>query len=66
MTMKIKIFPKLLALLAALASPITTHAWERGKVERFATLPPGEAHPEGITVDRAGNVYVVTVAAEKP
>jgi len=66
MTMKIKIFPKLLALLAALASPITTHAWERGKVERFATLPPGEAHPEGITVDRDGNVYVVTVAAEKP
>src|SRR4029077_18255897 len=29
-------------------------------------LPAGEAHPEGITVDRDGNVYVVTVAAEKP
>jgi len=67
MTMKrAKKFPTLLALLTALASPITTHAWERGKVERFATLPPGEAHPEGITVDRDGNVYVVTVAAEKP
>jgi sugar lactone lactonase YvrE len=41
-------------------------AWDRGKVERFATLPPGEAHPEGITVDREGNVYVVTVAVNKP
>jgi len=25
--------------------------------ERFATLPVGEAHPDGITVDRDGNVY---------
>jgi DNA-binding beta-propeller fold protein YncE len=53
-------------LLAMLAMPTTMQAWERGKVERFATLPAGEAHPEGITVDRDGNVYVVTVAAEKP
>ena len=52
--------------LVLLATPIATKAWERGKVERFATLPPGEAHPEGIAVDREGNVYVVTVAANKP
>jgi len=49
-----------------LATPIAVHAWERGKVERFATLPAGEAHPEGICVDREGNVYVVTVGANKP
>jgi DNA-binding beta-propeller fold protein YncE len=55
-----------LTLLALLATPIGVRAWERGKVERFATLPPGEAHPEGIAVDREGNVYVVTVAANKP
>src|ERR1700736_2195420 len=55
-----------LTLLALLATPIAVQAWERGKVERFATLPPGEAHPEGICVDREGNVYVVTVAANKP
>ena len=55
-----------LTLLATLAMPITAPAFERGTVERFATLPPGEAHPEGITVDREGNVYVVTVAASKP
>jgi sugar lactone lactonase YvrE len=48
-----------------LATPIAVPAWERGNVERFATLPPGEAHPEGICVDREGNVYVVTVGANK-
>jgi sugar lactone lactonase YvrE len=53
-------------ILVLLATPITAQAWERGKVERFATLPPGEAHPEGIAVDREGNVYVVTVAVNKP
>jgi hypothetical protein len=49
-----------------LATTITSQAWDRGKVERFATLPPGEAHPEGIAVDREGNVYAVTLAVNKP
>jgi acyl-CoA dehydrogenase len=44
----------MLILLASLAAPLAANAWERGKVETFATLPPGEAHPEGITVDREG------------
>ncbi len=56
----------MLALWAALAAPIALQAFERGKVERFATLPPGEAHPEGICLGPEGNVYVVTVAANKP
>lgn len=56
----------ILILLVLLATPLAARAWERGKVETFATLPAGEAHPEGITVDREGNVYVVTVAVEKP
>ena len=65
--MKTMIAKTFLALvLAIMALPITIQAWERGKVERFATLPPGEAHPEGICVDREGNVYVVTVAVNKP
>jgi len=55
-----------LALLVLLATPVAAPAFERGKVERFATLPAGEAHPEGICVDREGNVYVATVAANKP
>ena len=53
-------------VLALLATPFATQAWERGKVETFATLPPGEAHPEGIAMDREGNVYVATVAVNKP
>ena len=36
---------RLLTLLAALATPMAAQAFERGKVERFATLPAGEAHP---------------------
>jgi sugar lactone lactonase YvrE len=37
-------------------------AWDRGKVERFATLPAGAPNPEGITVDRHGDVYVTGFA----
>ena len=55
----------LLTLLVLLGTTITAQAWDRGKVERFATLPPGQAHPEGIDVDRDGNVYVGTVDASK-
>src|SRR4030095_1467764 len=58
--MKTMIAKTLLALV--LAMPTTMPAWDRGKVERCATLPAGEAHPEGICLDREGNVYVVTVA----
>jgi streptogramin lyase len=64
--MKINRAKTILTWLVLLATPLAAQAWERGKVERFATLPPGEAHPEGICVDPEGNVYVVTVAANKP
>ena len=37
----------LMLLPVFLATPLATKAWERGKVETFATLPPGEAHPGG-------------------
>jgi len=64
--MKMNLIKTMLMLLVLLATPFATKAWERGKVETFATLPAGEAHPEGIAVDRAGNVYVATVAVNKP
>jgi sugar lactone lactonase YvrE len=64
--MKINRAKTILTWLVLLAAPLAAQAWERGKVERFATLPPGEAHPEGICIDPEGNVYVVTVAANKP
>jgi len=48
----------LAALLAVSLSSSSAWAWNRGHPTRFATLPKGSAHPEGITVDAAGNVYV--------
>jgi len=36
-----------------------THA-DEGGVVRFATLPPGPGHPEGIAADAKGNIYVAT------
>jgi sugar lactone lactonase YvrE len=45
-------------LAAALLISSSAQAWNRKEATRFATLPPGTAHPEGITVDAAGNVYV--------
>jgi sugar lactone lactonase YvrE len=50
----------LLALIFAAFLPLGTHAWDRGEVERFATLPHGARHPEGITADRHGKIYVTT------
>jgi sugar lactone lactonase YvrE len=47
-----------LALFAAFSFVSTASAWDRGKVERFAVLPAGAPNPEGIAVDRHGDVYV--------
>jgi sugar lactone lactonase YvrE len=47
-------------LLCAGLLPLVAGAWERGDVDRFATLPPGAAHPEGVAADKAGNIYVAT------
>jgi sugar lactone lactonase YvrE len=33
---------------------------DEGGVVRFATLPPGPGHPEGITADGDGNIYAAT------
>src|SRR6201989_3453694 len=56
----------LLTLLVLLGCTITAQAWERGKVENFATLTPAEGYTEGIYLGRGCIVYVVTVAANKP
>lgn len=49
------------AVLIAALLPLTGHAWPRGEVERFATLPAGESHPEGSAGDGHGNLYVSTL-----
>lgn len=48
----------LAALALCLVASPSARAWDRGHATRFATLPPGTAHPEGLTLDAAGNVYV--------
>jgi sugar lactone lactonase YvrE len=48
--------------LALFLLPFNVAAWDRGTVETFATLPAGNANPEGITVDKQGDVYVTTFA----
>jgi sugar lactone lactonase YvrE len=37
--------------------PLDAGAWNRGTVERFATLPAGSPNPEGIAADSQGNIY---------
>ena len=37
-------------------------AWDRGSVQKFATLPAGYANPEGLTIGPHGDVYVTTFA----
>jgi sugar lactone lactonase YvrE len=45
--------------------PLNAAAWDRGHVDRFATLPPGSPNPEGIAADKDGNIYAATFAGGK-
>lgn len=55
-----------LVAVVLLLCPLGAGAWERGDVEKFATLPAGNANPEGLTVDSQGNLYVTTFAPTAP
>jgi sugar lactone lactonase YvrE len=46
--------------------PLDAAAWDRGRVERFASLPEGSPNPEGITTDHNGDVYVPGFAPTAP
>jgi len=48
------------AIVFAALLPLTALAWDRGEVERFATLPADAHNPEGITADKHGRIYVTT------
>jgi len=50
----------LVPLLLAVSIAKPADAWIRSPATTFATLPAGSAHPEGITADAHGNIYVTT------
>jgi len=62
----VRMLAALVTLAALVAWPGAAAAWSRSPATTFATLPAGAAHPEGITVDHAGNVYVATFDVAKP
>jgi sugar lactone lactonase YvrE len=51
------VFRNVFVVLACVLS-LEAAAWDRGHVQRFASLPPGSPNPEGITADRHGDIYV--------
>lgn len=53
----------LLALFALSVSPARA---DRGGVVRFATLPSGPGHPEGIAADAAGTIYAASFSFAPP
>jgi DNA-binding beta-propeller fold protein YncE len=54
-----------LTLVLTLLLGAAADAWVRLHAVTFATLPAGFAHPEGITADRHGNIYVTTFDVTK-
>jgi len=64
---QVRILQGLLVLLLG-AFSLTAQAWDRGTAITFATLPPGTAHPEGLTADAQGSLYVADfdVSGETP
>lgn len=59
-----RILALLLLLSSSLVAPPGAYAWDRGEVERFATLPPGSNNPEGLAVDASGDFYVSDFAVQ--
>jgi sugar lactone lactonase YvrE len=48
------------AVVVVSLAPQAARGWDRGEVDTFAVLPEGSGGPEGLDVDRRGNVYVAT------
>jgi sugar lactone lactonase YvrE len=60
-----RLFVSVLLLLLSVGQPAVVSAWERGDVETFGVLPAGTAHPEGLTVDHSGNVWIADFDVSK-
>ena len=62
----VRMLAALVVFVSLVTLPLAASAWTRTPATTFATLPAGATHPEGITVDHAGNVYVTTFDVAKP
>lgn len=57
---------RLIALALVMAClPSPADAWRRSPATTAATLPEGTAHPEGLTVDHDGNIWVADFDVSK-
>ena len=58
--MTVRRFIQFVLCIVLAAMTVQANAWIRSPAVNFAVLPPGTAHPEGITVDAQGNIYLGT------
>ena len=63
--MTVRRFIRFVLCIALAGMTMQANAWIRSPAVNFAVLPPGTAHPEGITVDAQGDIYVADFDVSK-